>query len=556
MSRFSASKRVLLAASLVACGATSGRAVAMEVEPNGLSVPQLPSATEIAAAAAATPTSEIHLDRLIISRGEMLESLMDAHLPPAGFAPLCDMTAQLVLRGGTCAVDLGWYNVVPGQTTAPTADQIFSLVPAPDPITMPRADYTPGVGVQNPIATLAKIRKDARYLGGLIGFAMMGNDRNSTPVCTQTHFSNRALDPLCMTADCMNQPWITALMYQSTAMTNAYYFLFEERPVTAIDFGNDGDFNDQVFLVTGVTCDGGGLPCDTGKLGVCKAGTTQCGKLGALTCVQNVASSTDVCDGLDNDCDGVIDPDAAACANPAQICDRGRCVDECDDTVNPCGAGFVCDLGACKVPTCVGITCAPGKFCVAGACQDGCIGGNGVPVACPQGQTCQAGRCVDPCASITCATGQVCESGQCLPPCSCRACPTGKACGPNDVCVDKGCENTVCPTGDICVGGICRDSPCYMTLCPIGQYCSLGQCLPQPFSGGSGGAGGGPLIIGGGAGGASGAVDAAVDAADAGDVAKAYSKCACEVAAPPPLPLAVLAGLAAMVVLRRRRRGR
>jgi len=37
--------------------------------------------------------------------------------------------------------------------------------------------------------------------------------------------------------------------------------VFEELPTTPTDFGNDGDFNDQVFLVTGVTCDGGEPAC-------------------------------------------------------------------------------------------------------------------------------------------------------------------------------------------------------------------------------------------------------------------------------------------------------
>ncbi len=51
---------------------------------------------------------------------------------------------------------------------------------------------------------------------------------------------------------------------------------------------------------------GGGIACATGQPGVCNAGTTQCAA-GALVCNQNVASSAEVCDGLDNDCDGSVD---------------------------------------------------------------------------------------------------------------------------------------------------------------------------------------------------------------------------------------------------------
>lgn len=555
MRRRSGYRGACLVALIAGLHALCAAANASEIEPNGLSVPQLPSDVEVSAAASAVPPSEVHLDQLIISRGEMLESRLDAHLAPVGFAPLCDLTAQMVLRGGTCAVDLGWYNVLPGQTMPPAADQIFSLVPAPDPLTMPLQDYTPGVGVQNPVATIAKLRKDARYAGGLIGFAMMGNDKSSTPVCTQTHFTDTALNPLCTTAECLNKPWIASLMYQSTSMEDAYYFLFEEKPVTPTDFGNDGDFNDQVFLVTGVTCDGGGLPCDTGMLGVCKRGTTRCGKMGVVSCVQDVPVSPDVCDGLDNDCDGIVDPDAAACANPVQICDRGRCVDECDDVHNPCAAGLVCNLGVCKQPSCAGVVCPAGKLCVSGACQDGCVA-NGIPVSCPHGQTCRAGRCVDPCAGIACEGGQVCEDGACLPPCSCRPCPAGKACGPEDRCVDLGCDRTTCPDGMRCIAGMCR-GPCYLTLCPERDFCSADQCIPAPAPNSAGGASGMSGAGTGGVGGRTGkdaSADASAAEGDGPSAASAYSTCSCDVGGPPAGTLALVWGILTLASLVARRR--
>jgi len=533
--------------------ASPRQAEASEVEPDGRTVPQLPSQTELSAAGAVM--SEVHLDRLIISRSEMLESQLDAHLAPAGFFPLCNITAQMVLRGGTCAVDLGWYNVLPMQALPPPPEQIYSLVPAPDPATMPRANYTPGVGVQNPIATLASIRKDSRYAGGLIGFAMMGNDKNTPPVCTQTHFSTPAYNAACTTPACMNQPWIPALMYQSTAMKDAYYLLFEELPTTPTDFGNDGDFNDQVFLVTGVTCEGGEQPCDTGKPGVCKAGTTQCGKMGVVSCVANAVPGADVCDGLDNDCDGVVDPDPTACANPAQLCDRGQCVDRCDDATHPCRAGLTCVGGLCKTSSCAGVACAPGQRCVQGACQDGCSL-EGIAVACPGRQVCRAGRCVDPCAGVTCPAGQVCDEGQCLPPCSCRACAAGQACGLDGTCVDDGCQNTICGAGMFCIRGICHD-PCYATLCPDTEYCSMGQCIPAPLTTPTGGAPGLPSFGTGGVGGAAGqpAPDAGAGTdADAATSSGAVKACACGVAEPPAFAPSALAMAGAALLLRRRRR--
>ncbi len=49
-----------------------------------------------------------------------------------------------------------------------------------------------------------------------------------------------------------------------------------------------------------------GTACDTGLLGVCQPGTVTCVS-GSLDCVQDVASSAETCDGTDEDCDGVDD---------------------------------------------------------------------------------------------------------------------------------------------------------------------------------------------------------------------------------------------------------
>ena len=51
---------------------------------------------------------------------------------------------------------------------------------------------------------------------------------------------------------------------------------------------------------------GGGAACNTGQPGVCAAGTTSC-QGGVLSCTQNTAPSPEVCDGLDNNCDGAVD---------------------------------------------------------------------------------------------------------------------------------------------------------------------------------------------------------------------------------------------------------
>lgn len=51
---------------------------------------------------------------------------------------------------------------------------------------------------------------------------------------------------------------------------------------------------------------GGGVSCSTGLLGVCASGTTTCSS-GAISCIPQISPSPEVCDGKDNNCNGLVD---------------------------------------------------------------------------------------------------------------------------------------------------------------------------------------------------------------------------------------------------------
>ncbi len=68
----------------------------------------------------------------------------------------------------------------------------------------------------------------------------------------------------------------------------------------------DGEDND----CDGVADEGGpgsGIPCTTGLAGVCAVGTSACGEDGSIVCMAASEPTEEVCDGLDNDCDGETD---------------------------------------------------------------------------------------------------------------------------------------------------------------------------------------------------------------------------------------------------------
>lgn len=422
--------RIALAASILLLASPAAAAVS---QPNGLVVPQ------------AAPSGEKNLSVFFSERGEALDWVADANTTPDTFAPLCGFTAEFVLNEAGSRFGLAWYNVDPAATAPPTGTDLHVIV-------------TAGAAVGTKI-TGADIAKDPAYKGGLIGFALVGG---------QTHYSERKWNPVC-TACSPASPWVTALMYQSKKADNAYYVAFEDGNVTGSAFGNDGDYNDDVFYLTGLQCPGAGTKCDTGKKGICALGANSC-EGGKLVCKEAVAPGTKTCNGLDNDCDGTLDDGPCPTGT---ICTRGACIPTCGTGEFKCTAGLVCDKGVCVDPGCVGKTCDEGKTCVKGDCVDACAG-----VKCPSGQLCTGGVCIDLCSLLTCATGEVCDEGLCKPDCTCAPCPSGKSCDTTSKkCVAPACVGKTCAAGTTCdpTSGACVDA-CSGVVCPKGQACTAGKC--------------------------------------------------------------------------------
>ena len=454
---------VLIGTAIVATAVDSGAAV---TEPDGLQVPNL-------AADLPTANNETDLRTFFAGLGETFDVMADASADPGVFSPLCDFSAEMILSQSQGKAGVAWYNVPSDPTAIP--DKIYQLL-------LPSNQVPPGGGV----ATSADIRNNVNYAGGLIGFVLTDNNGRTAPDGTvRIYYSEPKRNDYC--SGCATPGyWIMTLAYKSTLpqYANAYYLAFEDWITTSSTSRgqSDCDFNDKVFRISGIQCQGGGVPCDTGQLGICKPGLTECRIGTTVVCRPQVAKSPERCDNVDNDCDGVVDNGDNLC--PAgKICDLGVCVGPCSATEFPCPSSLTCTGTYCVEPACVGINCEAGLVCRDGQCMDACSG-----VTCPLGQLCETGICVDPCKNVTCDSGTVCANGACVAGCGCAGCPAGKVCKSDGSCVDSGCQTQNCMTGQVCVQGTCTDA-CTGAVCPGNAACSQGQCgTPVPGTSGAGGA--------------------------------------------------------------------
>ena len=170
---------------------------------------------------------------------------------------------------------------------------------------------------------------------------------------------------------------------------------------------NDHDDNcdgrvDEIFTGLGVSCTVDSNGCTATGIRECNESQT------AVICVaDDVQSTPETCDGVDNDCDGDVDEDY-----PGTRC----CTED--------------------------YQCPPGAACVDGNCEGGGGAANG-------------NECNGP---FDCPFGDICDQGTCRTFCfDDRDCDRGEFCGPESLCMEQPpCQNDAqCPGAYVCENGDC-----------------------------------------------------------------------------------------------------
>ena len=303
------------------------------------------------------------LDRPVAQGGEgtpgLVDAIFDADVVPEVFQIPTESNGDFrtvefhdIEEGAGYENTIGWYNVSDPTTLYPV-------------LTCTPVDHNPGDVVT---VDFQQEADDGRYLGGFVGFFLVspGDDGGCGNPANLGQPGSSAF--IVYTEAQLNGDgnYVHYLIYQSKQNPLAYYFGFED-----LWRGGDNDFEDMAVKVTGLIkacepepeiCDGldnncDGLidndPVDVGQecieipgnnpgAGNCQAGVVECINA-AKVCVGEVGPDPEVCNNFDDDCNGTVDdnltdPSLGASCGPTE---EGAC----ELGTNQCIAGTIACVG-------------------------------------------------------------------------------------------------------------------------------------------------------------------------------------------------------------------
>lgn len=270
------------------------------------------------------------------------------------------------------------------------------------------------------------------------------------------------------------------------------------------------------------------MPCYSGsdgtqKLGICKGGNQTCAEgVLSLKCSGQVTPATEGCNGLDDNCDGIVDEGCATC-DPSQCDDSNVCTNEkCDGNTcknMPVGDGAGCtDNNPCTdSDACSGGKCTPGPIkdcsdnnpCTEDVCDPKSGGCKNSPKSgpctdgdpCTTDDACDAGSCKSgspkSCDDGDQCTKDMCQSGNCKHEAICL-CKAATDCDDKNSCTDEACEGGACKnstTGQegkscnttdkcqqtgtgTCTAGICKSGNQPISCSGMANACQDAACNP------------------------------------------------------------------------------
>jgi hypothetical protein len=207
-----------------------------------------------------------------------------------------------------------------------------------------------------------------------------------------------------------------------------------------------------------------GATCNTGQAGPCAAGLTSC-QSGIKVCVGTTAPSTEVCDAKDNNCNGATDEGNPGSGLPCSTGIPGPC----GPGITSCTSGSIVCNGNVQPSTEV---CDTVDNNCNGQADEGCQCVNGAMQGCYTGPPGTQG--IGPChgGTQTCASGQWGSCvGQVIP--SSETCANGQdenCSGQADE--NCGCTHDLCTVGPVLVAGCdAAQGNCVAQICATDPYC-------------------------------------------------------------------------------------